>query len=236
MLAKPTRVSSVPDLSAPRPIGRATVERMLDDNFGRVKKESGKALWVGIAAVFMIAAVGMATFLYQRHSAEESARRSQEQQLLLLQMAQTVKQQPSDDAAVRSQMDKLSGAMKKIIAQNQALRQSMAGSADGQGGGADQGQQDHSANYNAGLAQATKLYKANDFAKAYAQCVQISQLDPQRWEGYYVAGLSAEALNDSGVALAAYKSALAQAPDDQARSTINQMINAMQTGAGGQAN
>jgi hypothetical protein len=48
--------------------------------------------------------------------------------------------------------------------------------------------------------------------------------------------LSAEALNDSGVALAAYKSALAQAPDDQARSTINQMINAMQTGAGGQAN
>jgi len=231
MLAKPTRVIDIPDLSSPRPIGRATVERMLDDTFGRVKKESGKTLWVGIAAIVMIAAVGLGTWLYLRHATVETARTSQEQQLLLLQMAQAVKQQPSDDAAVRAQMDKLSGEMKKIIAQNQALSQSAAGAAVSQSNGTAQVQPDASADFDSGLAEATKLYKANDFEKAYAECVRISDLDPRRWESYYIAGLSADKMNNPQVALAAYQAALSQAPDDKARTNITQMINAIQGSA-----
>jgi pSer/pThr/pTyr-binding forkhead associated (FHA) protein len=235
VLAKPTRATNVPDLSSPRPIGRATVERMLDDNFGRVKKESGKTLWVGIAAVIMIAAVGLGSYLYLRHAAIESANRAQEQQLLLLQMAQVVKQQPSDDAAVRAQMDKLSGDLKKIMAQNQSLRQSAAEAPGTAAPEAQQTQQYPSSDYNAGLAQATQLYKTNDFAKAYAECVRISGIDPSRWEGYYIAGLSAEALNDPQNAQTAYQYAFAQAPD-AAKPTISQRVNAIQGSSGGQAN
>ena len=229
-LARPTRVSNVPDQSAPRPVGRATVERMLDDTFGRVKKESGKTLWVGVAAVIMIAVVGVGTYLYLRHSAVESAKRAQEQQLLLLQMAQVVKQQPSDDAAVRAQMDKLSSDMKKIIAQDQALRQSVAASAGDQSNGKAQSQQDSGSDYNSGLAQATQLYKTNDFVGAYAECVRISGLDPSRWEGYYIAGLSAEAQNKLSDAQTAYQYALSQAPE-AAKATIGQRITATQGGA-----
>jgi hypothetical protein len=232
-LAKQTRMSGIPDVSTPRPIGRATVERMLDDTFGRVKKESGKTLWVGIAAIIMIAAVGIGTYFYLRNATVESAKRSQEQQLLLLQMAQVVKQQPSDDAAVRSQMDKLSGDMKKIISENQALRQSVASGASASTNQADQGQQDSSSDYNAGLAKASQLYKANDFEKAYAECVRISQLNPSSWGSYYVAGLSAEAMNQPQVALEAYQSALSLAPDDSTKAQITKMINSMQSVAGG---
>jgi len=241
-LAKPTRAISVPDLSGlsgQRPIGRATVERMLDSTFGKVKKESGKSLWVGIAAVIMIAAVGLATYLYQRSLAAESARQSQEQQLLLLQMAQTVKQQPSDDAAVRAQMDKLSGEMKKIIAQNQTLRQSPAGNAGAQSNGANneasKDQQNAATDYNSGLAQAEQFYKTNEFEKAYAQCVEIIKLDRSRWEGYYIAGLSAEAQNKPQDAQTAYQYAFSQAPD-AAKTTIAQRLNAIKGGSGGQAN
>jgi pSer/pThr/pTyr-binding forkhead associated (FHA) protein len=235
VLAKPTRTTNAPDFSGPRPIGRATVERMLDDNFGRVKKESGKTLWVGIAAVIMIAAVGLGSYLYLRHVAVDNANRAQEQQLLLLQMAQVVKQQPSDDAAVRAQMDKLSGDLKKIMVQNQALKQATPGVPDTAAPGAQQAQQDSSSDYNAGLAQATQLYKTNDFAKAYAECVRISGIDPSRWEGYYIAGLSAEALNDPQNAQTAFQYAYAQAPD-AAKPTISQRVNAMQSSGGGQAN
>jgi hypothetical protein len=235
VLAKPTRTTNAPDLSGPRPIGRATVERMLEDNFGRVKKESGKTLWVGIAAVIMIAAVGLGSYLYLRHAAIENANRAQEQQLLLLQMAQVVKQQPSDDAAVRAQMEKLSGDLKKIVVQNQALRQAAAGVPDAAAPEAQQAQQDPGSDYNAGLAQATQLYKTNDFAKAYAECVRISGIDPSRWEGYYIAGLSAEALNDPQNAQTAFQYAYAQAPD-AAKPTISQRVNSMQGSSGGQAN
>ena len=221
--ARPTRVGSAPDGLSPRPIGRATVERMLDDTFGKVKRESGKTLWAGIAAVVMIALLGSGAYVYMHYSAAESARRLDAQQTLLLQMAKVVNQQPSDDAAVRARMDKLSGDLKQIAAQNAALRKAAAANgADGQANAAGQ----NSADYDASLNQAMQLYKSNQFESAYAECVRISQLDPSRWEAYYIAGLSAEALSNPQDAQQDYQYALAQAPDT-AKATITARLNAL---------
>ena len=121
-----------------------------------------------------------------------------------------------------------------LVAQNQALKQAAAGAPDAAPPEAQQAQQDSGSDYNAGLAQATQLYKTNDFAKAYAECVRISGIDPSRWEGYYIAGLSAEALNDPQNAHTAFQYAYAQAPD-AAKQTISQRVNAMQ-GSSSQAN
>lgn len=230
LAAKPTRVGlTAPD--APRPIGRATVERMLDDTFGKVKRESGKTLWAGIAAIVMIALVGVGAYLYIHHSSVENAKRLEDQQLLLLQMAQVVKQQPSDDAAVRAQMTKLSADMKHIIAQNAALSRAPVSNAhdDAQSSSGQNG------DYDAGLAQATNLYRANQFQDAYAECVRMIQADPNRWEGYYIAGLSAEALNSPQDAQQDYQYALAQAPQ-KAKATITERLNALQGGTAQQAN
>jgi pSer/pThr/pTyr-binding forkhead associated (FHA) protein len=226
-MARATRVASTLDASTPRPIGRATVERMLDHTFGKVKRESGKTLWVGIAAVILIAVVGVGSFLYLRHSAGENARQLADQQLLLLQMAQVVKQQPTDDATVRAQMDKLSGDMKRIIATNEALRKSAS---DGEGNGATQGG-DGASSYDAGLTQAEQQYSGNDYANAYAECVQISELDPSRYEGFYIAGLSAEGLNKPDDALTAYQYALADSPPDAIKTKISARLSALQGGA-----
>jgi hypothetical protein len=226
--ARPTRAGNLPDLSAPRPIGRATVERMLDDTFGRVKKESGKTLWVGVAAMLLIVLVGGGAFLYMRRAAGENAKRAEEQQVLLLQMAQVVKQQPSDDAQVRVQMEKLSGDMKKIIAEDQSLRQSFAAAG---GDGASQEADTSGGDYNAGLANATQFYKTNEFQKAYAECVRISGMDPSRWEGYYIAGLSAEAMNQAVDAQTAYQIALTHAPNS-AKAKITERLSATQAAAG----
>lgn len=233
-LVKPTRIGIGPDSSNPRPIGRATVERMLDDTFGKVKRESGKTLWAGLAAVVMIVVVGAGSYLYMHHSAAENARRLQDQQLLLMQMAQVVKQQPSNDAAVRAQMDKLSGDMKRIIAGNEALKKGESGGTP-TGDAATSASASAASSYDAGVAQVEQLYGENDYADAYAQCVQISQLDPSRWEGFYLAGLSAEGLNKPDDALTAYQYAQSMAPDDAAKAKIQARINALQ-GSVAQAN
>ncbi|HKF47732.1 MAG TPA: FHA domain-containing protein [Terracidiphilus sp.] len=214
---RPTRVSG--SLDAPRPIGRATVERMLDDTFGKVKRESGKTLWAGVAAVIMIAVVGAGAYWYMHRSSVENAKRLQDQQLLLLQMAQVIRQQPANDAAVRAQVEKLGGDLKRVMAENAVLARTAQSP----------GMQSNS-DYDAGLAQATNLYKANQFQQAYAECVRISQIDPSRWEGFYIAGLSAEALNSPQDAQQDYQYALAQAPEN-AKATITQHLSALQSAA-----
>lgn len=226
---RPTRIgSSSPQ--EPRPVGRATVERMLDDNFGKVKRESGKSLWAAVAAIVMIAVLGTGSYIYLRHSAAENAKRLENQQLLLLQMAQVVKQQPSDEAAVKAQMERLSTQMKQIMAQNAVLEKAASQGGEVRSSSGQDGEQ-----YDDGLAQATNLYKASQFQQAYAECVRITQIDPSRWEGHYIAGLSAEALNSPQSAQQEYEYALSQAPE-AAKSSISTRLNALQGAAPQQAN
>src|SRR5580658_73033 len=237
-VAKPTRESTLPAMASSRPIGRATVERMLDDNFGRVKKESGKTFWVGVAAMVMIVVVGLGAYFFLRRSATESAKRSQEQQMLLMQEAQDVKQQPTDDAAVKTHIDKLSGDLKKIIAQNQALKQNAAANTSTPGSGSNgtnKTQADSAADYNAGLTRAWHLYKTADYAGAYAESVRITGMDGNRWEGYFIAGSSLDALNRPADAQSAYQYALAEAPEEY-KAKIAQRISAVQGGGTGSTN
>jgi hypothetical protein len=64
--------------TAPRPIGRATVERMLGDTFTKVKHESDKAVWVGAAALTAILVVGGITYLYMRQNAVSADQQAQQ--------------------------------------------------------------------------------------------------------------------------------------------------------------
>jgi uncharacterized coiled-coil protein SlyX len=233
--ARATRVAAAPDAS-PRPIGRATVERMLDDNFGRVKRESGKTLWVGIAALLLLTVGGVCTWMYSRYTAAQSAARLQEQKQMLVQMAGVVNQQPRSEAAVRAQMDQLTAELKRLAAQSQTAQhgggsapaqEAASPAAATQGSGATA----PPASYDAGLSQAAQYYNAGDYSDAYAECVQIIGMDQTRWEGYYYAGLAAEGMGRPSDALTAYQYAMADAPDDQ-KPQITQRVTALQGGAG----
>ncbi len=64
---------------APRPIGRATVERMLGDTFTKVKHESDKAVWVGAAALTAILVVGFGlAYIYQHQTAVDASRQAEQ--------------------------------------------------------------------------------------------------------------------------------------------------------------
>src|SRR5580692_3500399 len=77
--------------NSPRPIGRATVERMLGDTFTKVKHESDKAVWVGAAALTAILVVGGITYIYMRQNAVDANQQAQQNQQLIQQMGQDVK-------------------------------------------------------------------------------------------------------------------------------------------------
>jgi Flp pilus assembly protein TadD len=98
--------------SAPRPIGRATVERMLGDTFTKVKHESDKAVWVGAAALTAILVVGGVIYMYQRRSAAEAGLEAQQNQQLMQQMGQDVKKTPEMAEAMRQEVARLNDQLK----------------------------------------------------------------------------------------------------------------------------
>ena len=95
----------------PRPIGRATVERMLGDTFTKVKHESDKAVWVGAAALTAILIVGGGTYLYMRQNAIDAQLQAQQSQQLMQQMGQEVKKTPAIAEAMRQEVVRLQGAL-----------------------------------------------------------------------------------------------------------------------------
>src|SRR5437867_675853 len=93
-----------PELNAPRPVGRATVERMLGDVFSRVSGESRKGLWVGVAALVAILAVGGGTWLFMRQSASDAAAAQRESARGLEQVNGELSKNP---ALVKSMRDEI---------------------------------------------------------------------------------------------------------------------------------
>ena len=99
--------------NAPRPIGRATVERMLGDTFTKVKHESDKAVWVGAAALTAILVVGGITYIYMRQNAVDANQQAQQNQQLIQQMGQDVKKAPEmAQQAVREEVTRLNDQLK----------------------------------------------------------------------------------------------------------------------------
>ena len=105
-------VSPSRETAAPRPIGRATVERMLGDTFTKVKHESDKAVWVGAAALTAILVVGGIIYIYLRQSAADSAQQAQQNQQLMQQMGQDVKKTPELAEAMRQEVVRLNEELK----------------------------------------------------------------------------------------------------------------------------
>jgi len=97
---------------APRPIGRATVERMLGDTFTKVKHESDKAVWVGAAALTAILMVGGIIYLYMRQNAVDTSLQVQQNQQLMQQMGQDVKKTPELAEAMRQEVVRLNDQLK----------------------------------------------------------------------------------------------------------------------------
>jgi hypothetical protein len=96
----------------PRPIGRATVERMLGDTFTKVKHESDKAVWVGAAALTAILVVGGITYIYMRQNAVDATQQAQQNQQLMQQMGRDVKKTPEMAEAMRQEVERLNDQLK----------------------------------------------------------------------------------------------------------------------------
>jgi len=99
--------------TAPRPIGRATVERMLGDTFTKVKHESDKAVWVGAAALTAILVVGGITYIYMRQNAVDASQQAQQNAQAIQQMGQDVRKTPEmAQAAMREEVTRLNEQLK----------------------------------------------------------------------------------------------------------------------------
>jgi tetratricopeptide (TPR) repeat protein len=114
----PPGLRTVSGLS-PRPIGRATVERMLGDTFAKVKHESDKAVWVGAAALTAILVVGGAAYIYQRRNAAEASQQALQNQQLIAQMGQDVKKTPEVVEAMRQEVIRLNSQLQLSEARNE---------------------------------------------------------------------------------------------------------------------
>ena len=120
-LSVPTRETTA---VAPRPIGRATVERMLGDTFTKVKHESDKAVWVGAAALTAILAVGGAAYLYMRQNAVEANLQAQQNQQLMEKVGQDIKKTPELAEAMRQEVQRLNAELQLADSRNaERLRQ-----------------------------------------------------------------------------------------------------------------
>ena len=113
-------LAPVHEETAPRPIGRATVERMLGDTFTKVKHESDKAVWVGAAALTAILVVGGITYIYMRQNAVVADQQAQQNAQAIQQMGQDVKKTPEmAQAAMREEVDRLNAQLKTADQRNE---------------------------------------------------------------------------------------------------------------------
>ncbi|HEX3747240.1 MAG TPA: FHA domain-containing protein [Bryobacteraceae bacterium] len=114
-------------VATPRPIGRATVERMLGDTFTKVKHESDKAVWVGAAALTAILAVGGISYIYMRQNAVDANQQAQQNAQALQQNAQALQQMGQDvkrtpevaQAAMREEVERLNAQLKSADERNE---------------------------------------------------------------------------------------------------------------------
>jgi len=113
-------LAPVHEETAPRPIGRATVERMLGDTFTKVKHESDKAVWVGAAALTAILVVGGITYLYMRQNAVVADQQAQQNAQAIQQMGQDVKKTPEmAQAAMHEEVERLNDQLKTADQRNE---------------------------------------------------------------------------------------------------------------------
>ncbi len=244
-----TREMSVGAFSSPRPVGRATVERMLGDTFSKVKRESNKTMWVATAAEILLLAGGAFLYMHMRTSAQETAAAEKQQQELIQQMTpQTV--------AMRAQITQLQADIKTAAARDQQSMNAVAQIVASQRKVALQTEAPQAAQPagQLGAAPSPAAAPATDAYSQHAKAVMdlwnggqqeqavqsVSQLiasNPQRWEGFWMAGNFLKAESKLPDALLADQQALALAPPDTIKPQIQaaiQQISAQMAGSASQ--
>lgn len=229
--------------SAPRPIGRATVERMLGDTFTKVKHESDKAVWVGAAALTAILVVGGATYLYMRQSALDTNLQAQQSQQLMQQMGQDVRKTPELAEAMRQEVVRLNDQLKLSDARNEEhlkqlshqLSQQEAETKQAVRELASRGPQaleplpdtpsstpatsavrvpGQKLDYDASVRQGVGMLQNGDAEGALKVAQELMQSEPNRWEAYSIAGSVAKVQNRPSQAKTMFEKALSLAPDE----------------------
>jgi pSer/pThr/pTyr-binding forkhead associated (FHA) protein len=198
-------------ISESRTIGRRTVEFMLDNTFGILKRESNKIMLVGIACLVAVILAGVATWSYIRRSAEEQRRAQQASQEQAQQAAdQTRKEIEDASARIRdgfSQLEKqanqsaqktqaaINSVSQKVAVikrtQEREAAQRQLQAAGGPAGTAPVSATDTSANFGASLDRVDALVRQSKYTDALEVSRQMMRLDPNRYEGYFYGGVSA---------------------------------------------
>lgn len=221
--ARLTREASLPPMiaaTAPRPVGRQTVERMLGESFQKVKIQSNKALWIGAGSIAAVLMVGVGLYLYMERSANSSSLQAQQQQVLLQHMDQQVKAQPVAEEQMKAEIAQLGEQLKAAQAENkkafsQLARPDAAPIVRQQPVGATEAA-DPAPNpaYDQQIQVAVQQFSSNDIPGSMKTCAALIKMDPKRWEAYALAGRALSAANKPAQAKGFFAKAEQLAPDD----------------------
>lgn len=213
--------------AAARPVGRLTVERMLGENFRKVKLESNKALWIGVAGIVAVAVVGVGLYMFLQRSSQENSMRAMQQQILLQKMDQQTKSEPVLEAQTQTQIAQLEQQLKAAQEENRKqFSQLAAGSSQQSPAASAPPTEEQTQAYDNQLQQALQQLSGSDMAGAMRTCAALIQMDPKRWEAYAVAGRALNAANKQAQAKGFFLKAEQLAPDDT-KPQIQQMITQM---------
>ena len=232
------------DDNAPRPIGRATVERMLGDTFTKVKHESDKAVWVGAAALTAILMVGGIIYIYQRQTSVDATQQAQQNQQLMQQVGQDVKKGPEATDAMRQEVSRLNEqlkvadqrseerlrrlsqqlseqeaitkqAVRDLTEHQQAQAMPATPSADMPSSTpAAPAREVNPRDYDASVRQGVSLLQNGDTEGALRVAQRLMQTQPNRWEAYSIAASVAKVQNKPSQAKTMFEKALSLAPDE----------------------
>jgi hypothetical protein len=225
--------------TAARPIGRATVERMLGETFSKVKHESDKAVWVGAAALTAILVVGGGTYIYLRRSTADAGLQAQQNQQLMQQMGQDLRKTPELAEAMRQEVARLhdelqladerseerlqrlsrqlaaqEAATREAVRELQSREQSPPDTPSSTPVAAPAREANQKSDYDSGVRQGVDRLQNGDAAGAMKMAQQLMQSEPNRWEAYSIAGSVAKVQNQPSQARSMFEKALSLAPDE----------------------
>jgi hypothetical protein len=228
-------------MGGPRTIGRATVERMLDDTFGLLKEESNKVFTVGLVCLAAVLLVGLGAWVYIRRSAEEQrVAQQQSQEQIQKTLHQTQSEISAASEQVRNDVSHLTNQMSQSEQKTQASINSLSQkvsaikraqeleakqrlqAANGQPRVAASGA-NAALTFGESLDRVNALVQQNKYADALEVSRQMMRLDPERYEGYFYGGVSALETQQMDLARTYLKQAEAKAPAEK-RSLIEPLL------------
>ncbi|MCU1291973.1 MAG: hypothetical protein JWP08_823 [Bryobacterales bacterium] len=240
----PTREAFAPytresaEAGSPRPVGRATVERMLDDTFGLLKQESSKSVIIGLLCIASILIVGLSTWMYLRkseHDAVTAQRRSEQaiegmktslektrEEAQATHEAEARKAQEAEELhqkTLQRLVNEITRMRREQAQQVERQKQSLP-----QPGNAPVTPVSSAPSYVQLVERVDNLFTENKYSEAAVIANQLMAMDPARYEGYYLGGVSALQQKQKARAKELLTQAIARAPLDR-QAPLQQLLN-----------